>query len=181
MTRPRGFQQLLTEQAVEDKTLTVVGKGVGIWDHIHVRSRYPHAPWNRGRPHSYKISAGQISNLVLAYEKILEHLTTTPPPHPLYFFAETGHHSWLSFAQAIQQVLVKKGLVSDEITFDPIPSCKLLYLYLVSLLWEGGFTDSLSCFSSPGHERAVLGGRPSRARVAAQGDGLVLGQCRAGG
>lgn len=68
----------------------------------------------------------QVANLVLAYETILDHLSSTSPPSPLYFFAETGFHEWLVLAKKIQSVLLAKGLVGSEFKFDPTPNCVLL-------------------------------------------------------
>ncbi|KAM0751121.1 NAD(P)-binding protein [Meredithblackwellia eburnea MCA 4105] len=86
------------KKSMESKIVTVVGQGKNVWSNIH------------------------ILDLVSAYQMILDSLLSSSPPHPMYFFAETGTHRWLDLAKELQRVLLEKGLVSDELKFDPTPA-----------------------------------------------------------
>lgn len=63
----------------------------------------------------------QVANLVLAYETLLTSLLSAPLPS-LYVFAETGEHTWLSVAEAIQAALSSRGLVEGPLVFSETKS-----------------------------------------------------------
>ncbi|KAL8286192.1 hypothetical protein RQP46_004680 [Phenoliferia psychrophenolica] len=85
-------------ESIKAKAVTITGEGKSIWNNIHV------------------------ADLVLAYETLLDSLLNGPPPHPLYYFAETGQHRWLEVGKKIHQVLLAKGLVDSELKFDKTPN-----------------------------------------------------------
>ncbi|KAM0755790.1 NAD(P)-binding protein [Meredithblackwellia eburnea MCA 4105] len=82
-------------RSLKEKAVPVVGEGKSIWNNIH------------------------ISNLVLAYLALLHSLYTNPETtSSLYFFAETGEHTWLSAGEAIRDALSAKGLVGKDLLLN---------------------------------------------------------------
>ncbi|KAI5476889.1 NmrA-like domain containing protein [Pseudohyphozyma bogoriensis] len=77
-------------QSMKNKNVNIVGTGVSEWNHIHV------------------------ANLVLAYRTIIDHLSSTSTQPPLYYFAETGYHTWLSLGEAIQKALASRNLLDAK-------------------------------------------------------------------
>lgn len=66
----------------------------------------------------------QIKNLVPAYITLLNSLLAAPsqPEGGLYYFAETGTHSWHDLGRKLHEVLSARGLVKKEPRYDEKPA-----------------------------------------------------------
>ncbi|KFZ19993.1 hypothetical protein V501_00362 [Pseudogymnoascus sp. VKM F-4519 (FW-2642)] len=83
----------LTRLAIKKGQAFVLGKGEGIWNHVH------------------------ILDLAPLYTLILHSfLTKSPIPSgkPGIYFAETGEHTWLEVSQGIAKAAVAHGLLKDQ-------------------------------------------------------------------
>ncbi|KAJ5411383.1 uncharacterized protein N7487_005742 [Penicillium crustosum] len=81
----------LAREAIKRKQAIVIGKGDGIWNHVHILDLAP------------------LYTLLL--EGILAGRQDIPSGRKGIFFAETGEHTWLDVSRGIAEALYARGLL----------------------------------------------------------------------
>ncbi|ORY89733.1 hypothetical protein BCR35DRAFT_300173 [Leucosporidium creatinivorum] len=87
-------------ESLKNEQVTLYGPETHIWNDVHIK------------------------NLVPAYITLLSSLLSSPsqPSDGLYYFAETGTHTWHELGRHLHSVLSKRGLVKKEPKVDEKPA-----------------------------------------------------------